>query len=685
MYRFKGLKTQQLRKQSSHLLKPNVILGGFRAGSPSGARMLKVQPTPSAIRFSAYEVDVRTGELRKHGIRIKLQDQPFRILQVLLEHAGEVVAREELQRQIWPSDTFVDFERGLNNAVKRLREALGDSAETPRYIETLPKRGYRFIAAINGKKNGDLTKMDGSEERVEPPMRSRGWVRVVAVAGGAVALVGILFGFNVTGLRKLVYGKSAAPRIQSLAVLPLANLSGDASQNYFIEGLTDALITELSQIGSIKVISRTSVGPYGKTDKRMPQVARELGVDGIVEGTVQRSGDRVRITAQLIYAPTDQHIWARSYERHVRDVLTLEGEVAKAIADEIEVKLTPREHARLAQTRPVNLKVLEAYLQGKHHLQKAIESGYKRGMEKTVQQEAKTAADYFQTAIREDPNYAPAYVGLAEVKDWLDPPPGDWPGTDGLLTKALSADPLLAEAYSAKGRISFYGLWDWEGAEHNFRRAIELNPNLAEAHRGYASYLDAMGRLDEGLKEYERANELDPANTYMAYAYYGRRQYERVMELERINVERHAIEYETRWRLGFAYERTGNYKEAITTWEDWMSQFDYPELAQALRRGYSAGGFQAALREWAKGLQRLSGRPDAVPYWIPYWVPAYIYADLGDKDRAFAWLEKEFEMHAGTPPGFNVDPMWDSIRSDPRFADLVHRTGLPPAASPQSH
>jgi TolB-like protein/DNA-binding winged helix-turn-helix (wHTH) protein len=637
----------------------------------------ELDPSHGIVRFSEFAVDLRTGEVRKHGSKIRLQDQPFHILQALLEHPGALVTREELQRQIWPADTFVDFEKGLNNAIKRLRDALGDTADTPRYIETLPRRGYRFIATINERKKGDAAQGEGSGERVEPALHSSRWARVVAVAGTLVALTGMLVGFNVAGLRHLVHGKSAVPRIQSLAVLPLANLSGEASQNYFTDGMTDALITELSQIGSIKVISRTSVTPYGKTDKRLPQIARELGVDGVVEGAVQRSGDRVRITAQLIYAPTDQHLWARSYERNVRDVLTLEGEVAKAIADEIEVKLTPREHARLSQTRPVNLKVLEAYLQGKEHSRKAFDSCYKRGMEKNVQQEAKTAADYFQMAIREDPNYAPAYVGLAEVKNWLDWSPADPSGTDALLTKALAADPFLADAYSAKAKVAFYSLWDWGAAEHSFRRAIELNPNLADAHGSYARYLDSMGRLDEGLREHERAQELDPGNVSMAYAYYVRRQYDRVIELERVDIERHAIDYETRWLLGFAYERTSNYREAIVTWKEWMNQFDYMDLARALRNGYAAGGFRAAMQEWVEGLEKVSARPDTIPYWVPYWIPAYIYADLGDKDRAFDWLEKEYGEHTGQPPTFNADPMWDSIRSDKRFKDIVRRVGLP--------
>src|SRR5712692_2486500 len=330
--------------------------------------------SPRRIQFGVFELDLAAGELRKHGIKIKLQEQPLQILQQLLEHPGEVVNREELQKRIWPADTFVDFDHGLYSAVQRLREALGDPAETPRYVETLPRRGYRFIAPVNNGNRGEAKLETASVEALasvvleRPAPRRSLRIRIVVTTG--VILVALLFALAFRGgsLRERLLGKSAVPPIRSIAVLPLQNLSNDPNQEYFADGMTDALITDLAQIGSLKVISRTSTMRYKKSDKTLPEIARELNVDGIVEGTVQRSGDRVRITAQLIHGPSDKHLWANSYERDARNVLSMESEIAGAIANQIQRKLTPEQEARLASARPVNVKALEAYLQGKFYL-----------------------------------------------------------------------------------------------------------------------------------------------------------------------------------------------------------------------------------------------------------------------------------------------------------------------------
>src|SRR2546430_7464621 len=298
----------------------------------------------ASVRFGAFELDQDAGELRKQGTRMKLQEQPLQMLQVLLQRPGEVVTREELQQKIWPSDTFVDFDHGINNAIKRLREALGDAAETPHYIETLPRRGYRFIGKIE---------------------------------------------YN-------------APRMRSLAVLPLENLSHDPQQEYFAEGLTEALITTLAKIGELRVVSRTTAMLYKDVHKPLREIARELEVDAIVEGTVLRAGQRVRITAQLIDAANETHLWAESYERHLRDVLHLQAELAQSIARQVQVKLTPQEQAQLAQSRPVNPEAYEAYLKGRYHWNRRS----REGLPKAVQ--------YFEQAIATDPTYAAAYAGLPD-------------------------------------------------------------------------------------------------------------------------------------------------------------------------------------------------------------------------------------------------------------------------------
>src|SRR5215831_16298894 len=313
------------------------------------------------LRFGVFEVDLRAGELRKQGKRIKVQEQPFRVLTVLLQRPGEVVTREELRNQNWPPDTFVDFDNSLNTAVNKLREALGDSADNPRFVETLPRRGYRFIAPVNGIQGGTPTK--DLTKGVQQFLRLGMLAWTVGIILFAV-LAATLLSLNVFRVRDRLFGGSPRSQIQSLAVIPLANLSGDPAQEYFSDGMTDALITDLAQMGSVKVISRTSAMRYKKTDKPLPEIARELSVDGIVEGTVQRSGDRVRITAQLIHGLSDKHLWANTYERDLRDVLALQDEVARAIAGEIKLKVTPQDQGTHSKRSAVNPRAYELYLRG---------------------------------------------------------------------------------------------------------------------------------------------------------------------------------------------------------------------------------------------------------------------------------------------------------------------------------
>ena len=378
------------------------------------------ETTESALpkRFGAFEFDPRAKQLRKHGHTIRLQGQPLEILGLLLERPAEVVLREELRARLWPEDTFVDFEHSLNAAVNKLREALGDDANIPRFIETVPRRGYRFIAPVEGvlpasapdstnqyvptanQEAIDLTAEKPAEVPAPSgprPQRRTFWLAFFACA----LLVAFLVGFDVGGLRQRFFGRADSSGIRSLAVLPLENLSHDPEQEYFADGMTEALTTELAQISALKVISRTSVMQYKGTKKPLPQIAKELGVDAVVEGAVQRSGDKVEITVRLIHAPSDRHLWAKSYERGLRDVLELQREAAHAIADEIKAKLTPPEMARLASARSINSEAYEDYLKGRFLLSTYIESNVRKGIA------------YFQQAIQKDPNYALAYAGLA--------------------------------------------------------------------------------------------------------------------------------------------------------------------------------------------------------------------------------------------------------------------------------
>lgn len=631
------------------------------------------------IQFGAFELDSASGELRKHGIKIKLQEQPLQILQQLLEHPGEVVTREELQKHIWPADTFVDFDHGLYSAVQRLRDALGDKAETPRYIETLPRRGYRFIASIT---NGNGVEATSAGVTVVPasvvpertaPRRSLG---IPMLVGACVIVVALFVALASRGgsLRERLLGKPAVPLIRSIAVIPLQNLSSDPNQEYFADGMTDALITDLAQIGSLKVISRTSTMRYKKSDKTLPEIARELNVDGIVEGTVQRFGDRVRITAQLIHGPSDKHLWAKSYERDARNVLSMESEIAEAIANQIQTRLTPAQEARLASVRPVNMKAFEAYLQGNYHVVLARDVEYRNGQQATMRSELEVARNFFEKAISDDPNYAPAYVGLSQTWFGRSITEGGPEKEREALQRALQLDPALAEAHFRLGYLEFLRFWNWSSSEREIKRAIELNPNLADAHAGYSEFLDSMGRFEEGMREYLRAQELDPGH----YApkpnpFYTRRQFDKAIEMDRNDIERHAFGMYPHWDLATNYEAKGMHDEAVKEWEIAMRMLGYEDIANAMNRGFEARGYKGALKEWVRGMEiaRTQGAD------VPSFVLAVVYTYLDDRDQAFAWLERAYGERDAALQGMKVDPCWDNLRSDPRFQDLLRRMNFP--------
>jgi TolB-like protein/DNA-binding winged helix-turn-helix (wHTH) protein/Tfp pilus assembly protein PilF len=604
-------------------------------------------------------------------MRIRIQEQPFRVLQILLENHGEVVTRAELQRQIWPSDTFVDFDRGLNNAVKRLREALADSADYPRFIETLPKHGYRFIAAVETL-NGEVAKSRSAPVSLSGPIEegilsSRSWLRTITLLVAAALAILLILGL---AFRNRLTGKTAAAPIHSIAVLPLQNLSGDPNQEYFADGLTDALITDLAQITSLKVISRTSTMRYKNTQKALPEIARELHVDGIVEGTVQRSGDRVRITAQLVQGPTDVHIWAKSYERDMRDVLTLEGEAAQAVAEEIQARLTPQEKARLAKPHSTNLQAFEAYLQGDHHL-----NNYGKGYD---DEELKSAAAYFQKAIDQDPSFAPAYIRLAETYDWeneMGSPSKVMPKEKAVAEKALSLDPNLSDAHLALARVAFSYEWDWAATEKEVTRALELNPSNAKAHELLGDYLEAMGHLNEGLEEQQRAQELDPhaVPDHLSNGFYRARQYDRGIDWLRKQIEINPAEGVYYLQLSGFYAEKGMQKEYIEATGEFLTLYGFPQLAASLRHNYATAGYTKALGEFCSEAEKLEEHGAInVPSMI-----ADVYTRIGDRERALYWIEVAFQERDGEMPYLNCDPEWDPWRSDPRFKDLVRRIGLP--------
>ncbi len=638
--------------------------------------------TRRIIHFGVFQVDLSSGELLKHGIKIRLQEQPFQILAMLLERPGEVVTREELRRKLWPSDTFVDFDVGLNSAVLRLRSALSDSAENPRYVETLPRRGYRFIGAVDGAGAPAVSAPEVAAPAAPLAVTERrpfGWTFLVA--GALVILAAAFLLTNVGGWRQRLWRISAPAPIRSIAVLPLENLTGDPSQEYFVDGMTDALITDLAQISTLQVTSRTSVVRYKKERKPLAMIARELGVDAVVEGTVVRSGNRVRIDAQLIQAASDRHLWARSYEGEMRDILALQDGVAREIAAEIQVKLTPEERARLTSVRPVNPEAYDAYLRGRFFVNKKTVAWINKSIE------------YFNQAIEKDPGFALPYAGLAYAYITAGfygglPPKKAYSQATEAAKKALEIDDTLAEAHTALGSIKFWFDWDWEGAEKEYKRAIELNPRYALAHRHYSFYLASRDRLEESLAESKRALELDPLslaeNTAFGWILAVTGQTDAAIEHNRKALEMDPHFAPLHRDLCLAYAAKGMLGEAVA--ECRKATEDAPAdqfMLASLGYVYGVARKKIQAREILGELLRLSTsaryfRQEAKSQYVSPWYVATVYTGLGEKDQAFAWLEKAYAERSSQLTWLNVYPVLTSLWSDPRFADLARRVGLPP-------
>ena len=545
------------------------------------------------LRFGVFEVDLRAGELRKRGLQVRLQEQPFQVLVTLMEHPGEVVTREELQKKLWPADTFVDFDHGLNKAINKIREALGDSAESPRFVETVARRGYRFLAEV---RIADATPASGPEPLIEPPSQAkdRGSANLSddltshkRLAWGISALVLLLL---ITMAWTFHSRNRTSPSIRSLAVLPLESLSGDASQDYFADGMTDELITDLSQISALRVISRTSVMPYKGARKPLAQIAHELNVDAVVEGTVLRSGNQVRITAQLIEAPADTHLWANDYEGDLRDTLALQNQVARAIAEQIRISLNPQEEAALKNKKVVNPEAYVSYLKGRYFWNKRTADGLK------------AAVAYFNQAVDEDPSYAQAYSGLADTYALL----GDWqyavmtpkealPKAKAAAVKALELNSALGEAHNSLAFCLDGFDWDFASAEKEFRRAIELNPGYATAHHWYAWHLALVGRNAEAVTEMRKAQNLDPLsliiNSDLAELLVIVHSYDESIEQSRKTIEMDPNFGLAHNQLAQAYLQEKNTDKAIPELQKALQlSGDSPTCIANLARAYAAAG-----------------------------------------------------------------------------------------------
>jgi TolB-like protein/DNA-binding winged helix-turn-helix (wHTH) protein/Tfp pilus assembly protein PilF len=618
--------------------------------------------------FGDFELDTRTGELRKHGVRLRLQGQPLQVLAALLNGAGDVVTREELRRQIWAADTFVDFDHSLHNAIARLREALGDSAEIPRYIETLPRRGYRFIAPVETVEVVSPSRAAQPENPSSISADSKRSPSRAKLAGGilAVFVIGIAFWLA----RPTPRHTAAAPRLNSIAVLPLDNLSGDPSEEFFADGMTDQLITDLAEVGSLRVISRTSVMTYKGTKKSLPEIARELNVTAIVEGSVVRSGQRVRVTAQLIQAPTDQHLWAKTYDRDLGDILKLQGEVAYAIAQQVRAQFAPQQQAQLHLANSVNPAAYDAYLRGRLYFT----------AEYTKPESLRKAQRYFEESIQKDPNFALAYAGLADTYVYLafaEALPRDqaYRSAKGALAKALALDDSIGEAHDTLGLLSSEFDWDWETADREFSRAIALAPSYSCAHEDRATFLALTGRRAEALAEIAKIDQLDygfSAARTVSGTYYELRDYHALIEASKRGLLLDPEDWMQHYFLGVGYEGTGKLQEAISEYQKAIEMSAGSQRVVALAHAYSAVGRKAEAEKMLRDLERQSKRTSNSLYTM-----ATIYAGLGENDKAFEFLEKAYSQKSlGIPWSLSSDLLLDSLRPDPRFQNLLGRMGL---------
>jgi TolB-like protein/DNA-binding winged helix-turn-helix (wHTH) protein/Flp pilus assembly protein TadD len=613
------------------------------------------------LQIADWRVEPRLNIVSRNGRATRLEPKVMAVLVCLAQHAGELVSKEELLQTVWP-DTFVT-EDVLKRSVFELRRVLEDDARQPRIIQTIPKSGYRLlVAAETIDRSGDVAVLAN-----EAPRASRRWRSLALIAGLAALLILVAVGGY--RLRGGLGKKSDPSQIRSIAVLPLENLSRDPAQEYLSDGLTDALITDLAQIGSLRVVSRTSSSQYKQSTKSLPEIGRELGVEGIVEGTIQKSGGRVRITAQLIHAPSDKHLWANAYERDMRDVFALERDLAQQIADRVQGRIAKPSHAPLHPSGPANNKALEAYLQGNYHLTRAEWS--------VAEDEKRAAAQYFQLAIDADPNFAPAYIGLAKAHSELALGSSeDIAIVKRAAEKALALDPNSAEAWDILGLIKWKQL-DWDGAEQDERRSKALSPQGAACVCTLGLFLAATGRLDEGLREAEIDQDLNP-NEDLSLVLEMRGEHDLAIELLQRAVALHPTDSGNHYNLFRNYAETRKYKQAVQELENALTLMGTPEIAADVRRGFVASGYRGAMREYATALEAAQVAQEG---FFPESL-AIAYTAVGDKDRAFHWLEQAYEHResVGLDWGLMIireDHMLDALHSDPRFKDLLRRIGLP--------
>jgi TolB-like protein/Tfp pilus assembly protein PilF len=571
------------------------------------------------IHFGVFEADLRAGELRRNGSKVKLQEQPFQILAMLLERHGEIVTREELRARLWSADTFVDFDHGLNSAIRRLRDALGDSAENPSFVETLGRRGYRFIAPVASRV---------LRERQHEP-------------------------------------------IESVAVLPFANRSADPNTDYLSDGITESLINNLSQISTLRVTARSTVFRYKGKDADPRKVGSDLHVRAVVSGRLLKRGSSLIIQAELMDVATGSQLWGGQYNRQAENVFLLQDDLSREISEKLRLRLTGDEKRRLTKRYTEDAEAYRLYLKGRYHWNKRNPEGLQK------------AVDYFQQALNRDPVYPLAYAGLADTYAYLSffhvvPPRQAMPKAKAAAVKALEIDDHLAEAHVSLGYVSFTYDGDWSAAGKHFEQALALNPIYSGAHTFYAFYLNSLGRSEEALAVAKRALDLDPASPAVSHSLavqlYLARRFDQAIEQAHNTLEmdaNFAISYQL---LGEVHVSKGLYREGLLALEKFSALSRTSAISRALV-GYS----HARLGERSAALRIIEELTSASKHsFIPAFLYALVYAGLEDKDQAFGWLEKAYEERFNRLAYLKQDALWDPLRSDPRFIDMLRRLGIPP-------
>jgi TolB-like protein/Tfp pilus assembly protein PilF len=565
------------------------------------------------LRFDTFELDTSTGELQNSGTPVRLPPQPSRVLGLLASNAGALVTRDELRGRIWSGDTFVDFEQGLNFCIKQIRAALGDDAKAPKYIETLPRRGYRFLARV---------------ERV-----------------------------------------ADAPRRVTLAVLPFENVGGDADQEYFSDGLTDEMITQLGRLNpdELRIVGRTSSMQYKNTRKTVAEIGAELGVSYVLEGSVRRAGDRMRVTTRLVRAADQSQVWTESYDRNVDDILAVQSDTAYAVAREVNVKLSPRGARRLAVRRPVGTQAHEAYLRGRHFWNQRTQAGFKKGIE------------HFTSAIASEPEYAEAYDGICDSYVMLAcrgvlPVRETFDKAKDAARKALAIDPELGEAHASLAHVRLHA-WDWNGLDADFQRALELSPGHAIAHYWHAEYLMAMGRTDEAVAKVRTARDMDPLsavlNSSLSMILYLARRFDEAAAVLRSALDVNPDHFLLHFRLGLISTQSSAEGDAVKEMERAVELSGRSTEALAgLAQAYAAGGRRAEMQSVIDELMRESSRRYVSPYNL-----SRAWAAARDDERVFMWLERAHEERNPDLIELRTEPVFDAVRHDPRFDDLLHRVG----------